>query len=65
MLKQVSTRCPATGKPVPTGIASDSDSFHRIPFLVATESCPACGAPHSWRKSDTQLIEPMPTDIAA
>ena len=57
MPKQISAYCPVTGKPVATGVECDSESFLRIPFLVATEGCPVCGNPHSWRKSETLLID--------
>ena len=57
MCERITARCPATGEAIATEIACDSDSFARVPFLVATDNCPACGAPHTWEKSETFLIK--------
>ena len=54
----ISARCPVTGETVTTALACDGDDFARIPFLVAIENSPACGAAHSWKKSETFLIKP-------
>ena len=43
MSGQISARCPVTAQAIVTDVACDNDSFVRIPFLVATEACPACG----------------------
>jgi endogenous inhibitor of DNA gyrase (YacG/DUF329 family) len=61
MDKHITAKCPTTGKVVTTEVQCDTEMFARIPFLVTTENCPACGAPHSWRKSETFLdsVEPF------
>jgi endogenous inhibitor of DNA gyrase (YacG/DUF329 family) len=59
MSKRIATRCPETGRVVTTETQCDGESFARIPFIVAIESCPACGAAHSWRKSETFLAEAL------
>ena len=65
MSHRISAKCPATGQTVATEIVCDSDSITRIAFLVATENCPACGASHSWRKSETFLADATPLAAAA
>jgi endogenous inhibitor of DNA gyrase (YacG/DUF329 family) len=65
MSRQISARCPVTGEPVVTDIACDSESLTRISFLVATEACPACGAPHTWKKSEAFLAEAKARAAAA
>jgi hypothetical protein len=65
MIGQISARCPVTAQAVVTDVACDNDSFVRIPFLVATEACPACGGPHTRRKSQTVLAEEKALAAAA
>lgn len=65
MSRQISARCPTTGEPVVTDVACDGESFIRIPFLITTENCPACGAPHTWKKSEAFLAEEKALAAAA
>ena len=41
-------RCPATGRPVSTGI--EVVSTDQVPVVTARLSCPACGRVHEWTK---------------
>jgi len=56
--KRIMIRCPVTGKPVPTGMNVDINSFKSLEFPRNTFSpCPACGQSNSWEKKDA-FLEP-------
>lgn len=52
---QVMIRCPSTGKAVPTGLRFDAFSFENAQLSANTVTCPHCGKPHTWNKSDAWL----------
>ena len=54
-MSMITTRCPRTGREIPTGIETDPDSFEKIPDIPAKVRCPACGDEHEWRKSQAWL----------
>lgn len=45
-------RCPATGKPVPTGIVLPTPDWNRTARFWAYTTCTACGADHEWQAAD-------------
>lgn len=45
-------RCPTTGKPVPTGMAADKESFKTMNYDNNSVQCPHCKQPHTWSKKD-------------
>jgi hypothetical protein len=47
-MSSVMIRCPATGRPVSTGIETEPAVFARLPPLAARMLCPACGQEHAW-----------------
>ena len=49
-------RCPAVGRAVSTGIEVAED-VNRLPTVVATTVCPACGHVHKWTKNDAWVTE--------
>jgi hypothetical protein len=49
-------KCPSTGRAVSTEIEMHNvDNVDRLPFVVATMVCPACGGVHKWTKDDAWL----------
>jgi hypothetical protein len=48
-------RCPATGKPVMTGISVSKESFETSEFADNRVRCPHCGGMHVWQKADAYL----------
>jgi hypothetical protein len=57
MVGMVMIKCPDTGHPASTGIEIDGESFARLPDVVASMSCSACGRQHLWRKTDAWLSD--------
>lgn len=49
--------CPNTGRPIPTGIGADKDSFESAQLSNNAVGCPACGETHVWNKKDAYLDE--------
>ena len=47
--------CPSTGRAVSTGI--ETIEVDRLPNVIATTVCSACGRVHEWTKSDAWLAE--------
>jgi endogenous inhibitor of DNA gyrase (YacG/DUF329 family) len=45
-------KCPATGKPTPTGVAMDKKSFETSVLTNNTTTCPHCKGAHMWSKKD-------------
>jgi|SRR5205814_9859396 endogenous inhibitor of DNA gyrase (YacG/DUF329 family) len=54
--KQVTIRCPRTGKNVPTGVAMDEESFKSATLKDNSVQCPHCGEMHTWQKKDAFLV---------
>jgi len=61
----VMTRCPATGRPVSTGINTSSVIIDSLPDVGVRMRCPACGGEHVWRKRDTWLAHDVAVDQPA
>lgn len=53
----VLTRCPATSKPIETGIEIDEVSFIRLPAFVGRVFCPHCSREHQWSKDAAWVAE--------
>jgi hypothetical protein len=51
----VMIRCPSTGHAVSTGI--EMPSMDRLPTVVGTMVCSACGGMHEWTRADAWLAE--------
>ena len=51
-MPNVMITCPATKKPVPTGIVMDAPSFAAATLTSNSFCCPACGQMHTWSKKD-------------
>jgi hypothetical protein len=47
-MSSVMIRCPATGRPVSTGIETEPAVFADLPQVAARMLCPACGREHFW-----------------
>jgi endogenous inhibitor of DNA gyrase (YacG/DUF329 family) len=48
----ISIKCPATGKPVNTGMSMEPASFYRSVLTGNSVKCPHCGATHIWSKDE-------------
>jgi hypothetical protein len=48
-------KCPSTGHAVSTGI--EMSGLDRLPSVIATMVCSACGRVHEWTKADAWLAE--------
>jgi hypothetical protein len=48
-------KCPATGRPVPTGIEIEPDTLAQLPDIGSGLTCPACGHHHIWQKNDAWI----------
>jgi hypothetical protein len=44
----VMIKCPETGRPIPTGIVADRDSFSATPVFFPNVHCPICETEHEW-----------------
>jgi hypothetical protein len=44
----VMVKCPQTGRPIPTGIKTDRESFGRSPVFFGHTSCPICHVYQAW-----------------
>jgi len=54
--------CPVTGRPVPTGIATDLATLEQaVPFQTSTR-CVACGGEHRWSRADAWICDTIPFD---
>lgn len=51
-------RCPATGKPVSTGIHMERAKFRSMPVFFSSSFCSSCGASHEWFARDAWMCEP-------
>ena len=47
--------CPSTGRAVSTEI--EMQNVDRLPTVIATMVCPACGGVHEWTKNDAWLAK--------
>ena len=52
--------CPTTGKPVPTGLHTDTVVFHTLPKIEMRMRCPACQEDHTWKCTNAWVIESAP-----
>jgi hypothetical protein len=48
-------KCPSTGREVSTGI--EMSAVERLPIVIATVKCSACGRVHEWTVDDAWLAE--------
>ena len=53
--KAILIRCPATGKPVLTGLATNKATFLNLLIDSREVRCPHCGQIHIWSKKDAHL----------
>ena len=53
--KAILIRCPATGKPVLTGLATNKATFLNLLIDSREARCPHCGKVHVWNKKDAHL----------
>ena len=44
----VMVKCPQTGRPIPTGIETNHESFQRCTVFFARTRCPICCTEHAW-----------------
>lgn len=49
----VMIKCPSTGQAVSTGI--EMPTIERLPTVIATMVCSACGRVHEWTRADAWL----------
>jgi len=47
--------CPATGRNIDAGIATELETLLRIRGKKVRMQCPICGQEHEWRGRDAQL----------
>jgi hypothetical protein len=52
--------CPVTGKAVSTGIDTEIATLEQAYPFQSSVLCPACGAEHSWTRSDAWICETIP-----
>ena len=52
-------RCSETGREVATGIDTEQATLERLPEVISTLACPACGRVHRWRPAEARLA-PVP-----
>lgn len=59
-------RCPATGRPIRTGLEMDRLKFSCTPVFFADAYCPLCEASHRWFARDAWVDEPerVPAEAA-
>lgn len=50
--------CPQTGRPIPTGIKIDRESFMRSSVFFSRTRCPICQTDHSWFAPEAWVQEP-------
>jgi hypothetical protein len=48
-------KCPSTGRAISTGI--EMSAVERLPIVIATAKCSACGRVHEWTVNDAWLAE--------
>lgn len=48
-------KCPSTGRAVSTGI--ETFAVERLPIVIATAKCSACGRVHEWTVNDAWLAD--------
>jgi len=56
----VMIRCPATGRPISTGIAIDRRSFDATPVFYSQTFCPLCRSEHQWFAKEAWVQEAEP-----
>ncbi len=61
----VMIRCPATGRPISTGIEAERERFVRSPVFFARTFCPMCRTEHEWFAQQAWVDERVPGAAAA
>jgi hypothetical protein len=61
----VMINCPATGRAIPTGIATERSQFACTPVFFADTYCPYCESDHRWFARDAWVDEPRAKARAA
>ena len=54
-MAMIMIKCPAMGRPIPTGMAADQESFETGTFSQKRVWCSHCGHVHVWDKKDAWL----------
>ena len=63
-MSSVMIRCPATGRPVSTGVETEPVVFRGLPKVAGRMHCPACGQEHVWSVGTAWLAgEPLPAPV--
>jgi hypothetical protein len=47
-MAEILTRCPETGRAIPTGIKTEWVEFASLPPIRIPVRCPECGTMHTW-----------------
>lgn len=55
IMGMIMIKCPSTGHAVSTGI--EMSNMDRLPTVIATMVCSACGSVHEWTRADAWLAE--------
>lgn len=56
IMREWIVRCPRTGLPVQTGMASTETSLRTMRVRGIINACPACGRTHEWLSEDAWLV---------
>lgn len=54
-MPRIMIKCPTTGKPVPTGMDFDRQTFENATLTNNATGCPHCQQTHTWNKADAYL----------
>lgn len=55
----IMVKCPQTDRAIPTGIASDRETFLRSAVFFGNTHCPVCRANHNWFARDAWVEDPV------
>jgi endogenous inhibitor of DNA gyrase (YacG/DUF329 family) len=53
--KHIFINCPNSGKPVSTGLKTESVVFESLPAVAVPLQCPECGKIHRWKPVDAWI----------
>jgi endogenous inhibitor of DNA gyrase (YacG/DUF329 family) len=53
--KHIFINCPNSGKPVSTGLKTESVVFESLPAVAVPLQCPECGRMHRWKPVDAWI----------
>lgn len=59
-VRRIMIMCPTTGRPVPTGMASEESSFKTLTLRANSFGCPLCEQMHEWDKEQSFLERGRP-----